>query len=139
MATQGSLADFRFQAKANSVGSSITVSAYAPSAGDAPSWNRNVIILKKQGEWPQSETDADAQTVFNGTWATEGLNSYTLTGLVPNQTYYFCLFTEGGTSGELVLNGTFAINLDDWTLFADGIGSVTWNSGTMRIQTNAVS
>ena len=87
-----SLANFNFSAKADSVGFSITVSFDTPESFEAPEWDRRLIVLRKQGEWPKSWDDADTVTIVNALFPTGGSHEYVDSDLVAGQTYYYGLF-----------------------------------------------
>jgi len=100
-----SLADFDFQVKALSIGSSIKITFTTPALSYAPEWDRRLRILRKQGEWPRSWDDADAvvsvDDVFPG--PAEADHEYTETDLVPGQIYYYAMY-ELRTDGAWILD-----------------------------------
>jgi hypothetical protein len=88
------LGEFNFQCRAKTEGYAIEFSFTAPSAANSPDWNRDLRVLRKQGEWPQSWDDSGAYVSLAATYPTEQSVTITETGLEAGVIYYYALFQK---------------------------------------------
>lgn len=112
-----SLGPFGFECLAKSEGFSILVSFTAPEPADAPEWLRQVRILRKVGEWPQSFDDPGASVVLDDIFPAAGTFSVLQEELVQGQIYYYALFakrTDGAWVHDRFLDRCSSYPYDRW-------------------------
>jgi phage tail-like protein len=124
-----SLADFNFRVAAASYGFDIKIQVDIPDLHLVGSyWAREIIILRKSGEWPQNEDDAEAVVVHHKAYPSTGGITETIidTDLAPLNTYYYALFekkTDGSWINDMVLGRGSAYPYDRW-----GFGDYIYSS-----------
>lgn len=124
-----SLGVFNFVVKADSVGSDIKISIDIPGLSEAPDWARELRVLRKIGEWPQSASDTGAETVVSKTYALVGgiTDTFTDSGLQQGQIYYYALYekrNDGVWINDYILGRGSAYPYDRW-------GAATYLFGSM--------
>lgn len=89
------LGDFGFQVLARTIGGILRVYFTVPAFSEAPNWDRHLIILRKQGEWPRSWNDADAWVSIDDWFpvGTEGDYYFEEANVDAGTIYYYALFT----------------------------------------------
>jgi len=115
-----SLADFNLQVKAESYGEAITISVDIPDLNLVGSeWGRELLILRKSGEWPQYEDDPDAVVTLHKAYPSTGniTETVTETDLAPLNDYYYALFekkTDGAWINDMTLGRASAYPYARW-------------------------
>jgi phage tail-like protein len=117
--TGRSLGVFNFQAQALSIGSKVKISITIPGLTEAVNWARELRVLRKIGEWPDSHTDSGADLVVSKTYPTTGgiTETFEDSGLLPGQIYYYALFekqTDGVWINDTVDGRASAYPYDRW-------------------------
>jgi phage tail-like protein len=124
-----SLADFNFRVSAASYGHAIKVQVDIPDLHLVGSyWARELIILRKSGEWPQNEDDSGATVVLHKAYPTIGSITETIIDLdlAPLNDYYYALFekkTDNSWVNDMVLGRGSAYPYDRW-----GFGDYIYSS-----------
>lgn len=122
--------DFEFSVAANSVGSSITIGYTAPDPADDPDWDRRLVIVRKQGEWPLAWNDSAAVTIVDDTFgASESSHTVEDSNLVPGQMNYYSMFrlqTNGAWAHDPQTNRVSAYPYDRWGLSDYFYESLPW-------------
>ena len=118
-ATGRSLGVFNFQISADSVGYAIDISIDIPGLAEAPDWSRELKVLRKIGEWPQTHDDSGAEVVVSKTYALVGdiTDTFTDSDLQPGQIYYYALYekrNDGVWVNDTVLGRGSAYPYDRW-------------------------
>lgn len=115
-----SLADFNFRVNAESYGFAIKIQIDIPDLNLTGSyWARELLVLRKSGEWPQWEDDPGATVVLHKAYATTGNITETVIDLelAPLNDYYYALFekkTDGSWIHDMSLGRGSAYPYDRW-------------------------
>lgn len=88
------LGPFAFHVQAMPCAFELRTRLQAPTALQAPDWNRHLKVLRKKGEWPQAHDDPGAEVRLDAIFPTPTPISFIDSGLEEGETYYYALFTE---------------------------------------------